>query len=128
MSCLVCFLYAVKAVLKIVSKFVEEVAADETWDIVEVCSENDKNVPGWPLRHPDIPRADRRPVHTCEALQFPSSVSIPGHLLLCFSIAVTGCGIPSTTTSRQCWNLPVLTGPVSTYLWKAFIKGERELT
>ncbi len=50
MSCLVCFLYAVKAVLKIVSKFVEEVAADETWDIVEVCSENDKNVPGWPLR------------------------------------------------------------------------------
>ena len=44
---MVCFLYAVKAVLKIVSKFVEEVAVDEAWDIVEVCSGSDEGVPWW---------------------------------------------------------------------------------
>ncbi len=50
MSCLVCFLYAVKADLKIVSRFVEKVAVDETWDIVEVCSVYEENVPGGKQR------------------------------------------------------------------------------
>ncbi len=33
MSFFVCFLYACKAVVKIVSKFVEEVAVARTWDM-----------------------------------------------------------------------------------------------
>ncbi len=61
MSCLVCFLYAVKADLKIVSKFVEEVAVDETWDIVEVCFGNDESVPGGKQRHFDGCLIDSRP-------------------------------------------------------------------
>jgi len=34
MSFFVCFLYAFRAAVKIVSNFVEEVAVDGTWDIV----------------------------------------------------------------------------------------------
>ncbi len=51
MSCFVCFLYSFKAVLKIVSKFAEEVAVDETWDMVQV---NDKKVE----RNPNAPRLE----------------------------------------------------------------------
>jgi hypothetical protein len=35
MSFFVCFLYASKAAVNMSSKFVEEVATDETWDIIE---------------------------------------------------------------------------------------------
>jgi hypothetical protein len=35
MSFFVCFLYTSKAAVNMASKFVEEVATDETWDVIE---------------------------------------------------------------------------------------------